>query len=211
MQAVGYNTYYTGKLWNHHNLDNYNKPLVKGFNGSDFLLDPHTYQYWNAKMTRNGQVPVSYEGQYSPDVIAEKAYGYLYEATSHEEPWMLTVAPIAPHADFAFGAGGKEHVSDIPGYAKRHAHLFKDYKVPRTPNFNPETHDGVSWMRDLPRLNDSVIEYNDEFARARLRALQSVDEMVEQLTTILEEKEMLGNTYIFFTSDNGFHISQHRE
>ena len=38
MQEAGYNTYYTGKLWNSHSVTNYNKPLAKGFNGSDFLL-----------------------------------------------------------------------------------------------------------------------------------------------------------------------------
>lgn len=40
LQDLGYNTYYTGKLFNAHNVDNYNAPLVNGFNGSDFPLDP---------------------------------------------------------------------------------------------------------------------------------------------------------------------------
>lgn len=66
-------------------------------------------------------------------------------------------------------------------------------------------------MKNLPMLNDTVIAYNDEFQRARLRALQSVDEMVEKLVTMLETKGLLDNTYIFYTTDNGFHISQHRE
>lgn len=66
-------------------------------------------------------------------------------------------------------------------------------------------------MKNLPMLNDTVIAYNDEFQRARLRALQSVDEMVENLVTMLETKGLLETTYIFYTTDNGFHISQHRE
>ena len=49
LQEQGYNTYYTGKPWNGHTVDNYNTPTVKGFNGSDFLLDPYTYQYYNAR------------------------------------------------------------------------------------------------------------------------------------------------------------------
>lgn len=68
----------------------------------------------------------------------------------------------------------------------------------------------MSWIKRLPRLNDTVIEYNDEFQRARLRALQSVDEMVEKLIKTLENKELLDNTYIFYTTDNGYHISQYR-
>lgn len=66
-------------------------------------------------------------------------------------------------------------------------------------------------MKDLPLLNDTVLEYNDEFQRSRLRSLQAVDEMVANLVQILEEKEILDNTYIFYTTDNGYHISQHRK
>jgi len=43
LQALGYQTYYTGKLFNAHTVDNYDEPFVKGFNGSDFLLDPCEY------------------------------------------------------------------------------------------------------------------------------------------------------------------------
>ncbi|KAH9204505.1 alkaline-phosphatase-like protein [Leptodontidium sp. 2 PMI_412] len=50
-----------GKLWNAMSTANYNAPLANGFNGSDFLLDPYTYIYFNASMTRNGEAPVNYE------------------------------------------------------------------------------------------------------------------------------------------------------
>lgn len=68
----------------------------------------------------------------------------------------------------------------------------------------------MSWIHDLPLQNQSVIDYNDHFYRQRLRALQGVDELVESLVTRLEESGQLENTYIFYTSDNGFHIGQHR-
>ena len=34
LQAAGYNTYYTGKLFNTHNVENYDKPFPNGFTGS---------------------------------------------------------------------------------------------------------------------------------------------------------------------------------
>ncbi|KAI6784677.1 uncharacterized protein J7T54_006723 [Emericellopsis cladophorae] len=207
LQAAGYNTYYSGKLWNHHSVENYNQPYAGGFNGSDFVLDPYTYQYRNATMSRNGGGPVSYAGQYSPDVTAAKAHGFLREAMAHDDPWFLVHAPIAPHSSVQLIP---DVVMDKPEYADRHAHLFHDYIIPRDENFNPETQGGVSWVKDLPRLNDTVIRYNDEFQRSRLRALQSVDESVEHMVRILEEAGELENTYIFYTTDNGYHISQHR-
>ncbi|KNG47452.1 glutathione s-transferase [Stemphylium lycopersici] len=87
------------ELWNHYSVDNYDEPFASGCNGSGFVLDPHTYEYYNAYMSQNGGFPTSYKGQYSPDVTAEKAYGFLGEATKYHEPWFLTVAPIAPHSN----------------------------------------------------------------------------------------------------------------
>lgn len=167
-----------------------------------------TYEYENGHFSRDGGEPVSYAGQYSPDVVAEKAYGFLDDALaeSKQQPFFLAIAPIAPHGDMV----QRPFSARPPKYASRHAHLFKDYKIPRTENFNPERASGVGWVSRLERLNDTVIDYNDEYQRCRLRALQSVDEMVEGLVQRLEEAGELDNTYIFYTTDNGYHISQHR-
>jgi len=210
MQRAGYNTYYTGKLYNFHTVDNFNKPSAKGFNGSDFLLDPHTYQYWNAKMTHNGEEPVSYAGQYSTDVVAEKANNWLREGLEHEEPFFLTVAPIAPHSNWILEP--KKNLSYLlePMAAPRHQHMFTDYKIPRNKAYNMAINGGVSWISALPALNETVLAYNDHYQRQRLRALQAVDEMLSELIQQLEDAGELDNTYIFYTTDNGYHISQHR-
>lgn len=128
---------------------------MSGFNGSDFLLDPHTYEYLNASFQRNHDKPISHEGEYSTDVLAGKAYDFLDEAISADEPFFLTIAPNAPHSNVAFleekGDGGFNLHSIRAGPpipAKRHEHLFKDAIVPRTPNFNP---DEVSWILDSLR------------------------------------------------------------
>ncbi|KAH6693763.1 alkaline-phosphatase-like protein [Plectosphaerella plurivora] len=207
LQDAGYNTYYSGKLWNQHDVTNYNKPFARGFNQSSFLLDPYTYQYRNATISHNGAPPVNYPGQYSPDITAEYAYVHLNDALSrqHDRPWFVVHAPIAPHSNVDFLP---EFSIREPEYAERHAHLFKDYIIPRGDNFN--VGGGVSWVKHLPPLNDTVIAYNDEFQRARLRALQSVDEMVESMIRKLKESGQLENTYIIYTTDNGYHISQHR-
>jgi N-acetylglucosamine-6-sulfatase len=209
MQASGYNTYYSGKLFNAHTVDNYDSPQVQGYTGSEFLLDPFTYQYFNFSTTRNGQPPQNYLGAYSPDITAEKAYGFLDDALADPDskPFFLTVAPVAPHADVTLYPTMK---AGPPAVAERHRHLFKDYKIPRDDNFNPDNPSGVSWVARLEKLNDTVIEYNDEYQRCRLRSLQAVDEMVERLVSRLEEADELDNTYIFYTTDNGYHISQHR-
>ena len=46
-------------------------------------------------------------------------------------------------------------------------------------------------------------------ARKRVQSMQAVDEMVVALFDQLRASGILNNTYIFFTSDNGFHYNQH--
>lgn len=210
LQEAGYNTYYTGKLFNSHTVTNYDKPHVAGFTGSDFLLDPYTYDYLNSTYQRNHDPPVSYEGRHTTEVITEKALGLLDDALEGEKPFFLAVAPIAPHSNVnssTFG-GGAAMTEAIP--LDKHKDLFPDAEVPRTGSFNTDEPSGVSWIRDLPLQNQAVIDYNDHFYRQRLRALQGVDELVESLVMRLEESDQLDNTYIIYTSDNGFHIGQHR-
>lgn len=198
------------QMWNAHTEDNYNDPYVRGFNGSDFLLDPYTYRYWYARMTRNGAPPVKYDGNYSTDVIAEKASGFIDEAVKQDRPWMLTVAPNAPHSNGSHDSTRNANWFGEPEFAPRHADLFKDVKAPRDESFNTLIENAVSWVENVPELNQTHIDYIDEFQRCRLRALQAVDEMIGDLVEKLDKLGELDNTYIFFSTDNGYHLGQHR-
>ncbi|KAL2065831.1 hypothetical protein VTL71DRAFT_3501 [Oculimacula yallundae] len=214
LQQSGYNTYYTGKLFNVHTVDNYDKPYAAGFTGSDFLLDPYTYNYMNSTFQYTGETPKSYEGQYSTDVLAQKAFKLLDDAVKAENPFFLTLAPIAPHANIQMNGSvlddGHTFKFGSPVPAERHKHLFKNEKVPRTASFNPDKPSGANWVLELKQQNQTVVEYNDHFYRQRLRALQAVDEMVDELFNRLETHGIMDNTYIIYSSDNGFHIGQHR-
>ncbi|KAL3476702.1 alkaline-phosphatase-like protein [Aspergillus californicus] len=212
LQNAGYDTFYTGKLFNAHTVDNYHSPHVNGFTGSDFLLDPFTYSYLNSTYQRNHDEPVSYEGRHTVEVITEKALGFLEDGLDSDRPFFLTVAPVAPHSNVDVSAIG----SDIPTVMTepipldRHKSLFEGVKIPRTDHFNPDEPSGVNWIKNLPQQDESTIEYHDHFYRQRLRALQGVDELVDTLVTRLEASDKLDNTYIIYTSDNGYHIGQHR-
>ena len=221
MQAAGYSTYYVGKLFNAQSIYNYDSPHAAGWTGSDFLLDPYTYRYLNATFQRNFDKPVSYEGQYATDVLAKKALGFLDDALQqlgdNNKPFFLTVAPTAPHSDVNIkqkvingNFSENSNVQSPPIPAERHKDLFQDVIVPRTPNFNPDIHGGASWISRLPQQNQTNIDFNDHFYRSRLRSLQAVDEMVDSLMSRLGEAGILDNTYIFYSTDNGYSIGQHR-
>lgn len=62
----------------------------------------------------------------------------------------------------------------------------------------------------MPRQLNAQVDYNDEFYRSRLRALQAVDELVDDVFNLLDQYGILDDTYVIYTSDNGYHIGQHR-
>lgn len=55
-----------------------------------------------------------------------------------------------------------------------------------------------------------MVDSNDNHYRRRLQALQGVDEIVEGLVNRLERYGIMDSTYFIYTSDNGYHIGQHR-
>ena len=143
LQEAGYQTYYTGKLFNAHTVENYGTPFPAGWTGSDFLLDPHTYSYLNSSWQRNTDPPVSHEGEYTTDVLSQKAQGFLEDAVRTQDPFFLAIAPVAPHTNIIALNGSMitpdgDFIVTPPIAAERHKDLFKNVQIPRTEHFNPD-------------------------------------------------------------------------
>uniref|UniRef100_A0A4W4HAF3 N-acetylglucosamine-6-sulfatase n=1 Tax=Electrophorus electricus TaxID=8005 RepID=A0A4W4HAF3_ELEEL len=118
--------------------------------------------------------------------------------------------------------GGVGHVP--PGWDQWHALVgnSKYYNYTLSANGKAEIH-GDNYEKDYltdlidkhwllrqpvnPMLNSSI-DYLDNAYRKRWQTLLSVDDMVEKLVNKLEDIKELNNTYIFFTSDNGYHTGQ---
>lgn len=89
--------------------------------------------------------------------------------------------------------------------------MFSDLELPRPPSFNEsDLRDKLETFLWKPELKKKDIEKYEIQYRRRIESLQAVDEMVAGIVSTLESLGELDNTYIFFTSDNGFHIGEHR-
>lgn len=58
--------------------------------------------------------------------------------------------------------------------------------------------------------NKTNVDWNDGFYRSRLQVLAGIDDMVGELVAALDDYGILDNTYVVYTTDNGYHIGQHR-
>ncbi|MDQ2671389.1 MAG: sulfatase-like hydrolase/transferase, partial [Actinomycetota bacterium] len=65
-------------------------------------------------------------------------------------------------------------------------------------------------IRKLPGLSDAREAKIDSRAEKRAETLQALDDLVAGIVSRLNDRRVLSNTYIFFTSDNGWHGGEHR-
>ncbi len=83
--------------------------------------------------------------------------------------------------------------------------------APRPPSFDERNViDKPPWIRSLPPFTAARISEIDLRHERRVESLQAVDELVEALVNDLRGHGALGNTYVVFTSDNGWHHGEHR-
>ncbi|ORY61669.1 alkaline-phosphatase-like protein, partial [Pseudomassariella vexata] len=212
LSAAGYRTEYIGKIMNGYGISNYDT-VVKGWNWTDDSLTyTDTYRCIFFKLDANlccsGETPVFYEGFHQSDVIRIKSLDRLDYLTNQSQPFFLAITPFTPHVGYQ-----QNKPSHRPIPLKRHLELFPDAKAPRTPNFNPSDEYQLTkggWVKDLLSMNTSAVNFADFVFRSRVQALAGIDEIVEDVVAKLEEKGVINNTYIIYTSDNGYHLGQHR-
>jgi len=196
LQEGGYQTGFFGKYLN-------------GYTNADPTHVPPGWDEWYGKikeqelydysLNENGE-EVSYGSEpedFFTDVLSGKATDFVRQAASEDQPFFAYVAPTAPH------------VPATP--AERHKGAFADEEAPRPPSFNEEdVSDKPSGIRDSASLSEQEISEIDSRYQERLESMLAVDEMVGSLVEELKAAGELDNTYIFFTSDNGFEQGEHR-
>jgi arylsulfatase A-like enzyme len=126
-------------------------------------------------------------------------------ATSPEQPFYMQVDYTSPHGDFRKPAGPQPATRDIG--------RFSGAPLPdnRAEGFNEgNVNDKPRFIREAPYLSATEIHTYRVYYQNCLNALISVDEGVKQIVDQLGALHRLRNTYILFTSDNGFFFGQHR-
>ncbi|MGB2711551.1 MAG: sulfatase-like hydrolase/transferase, partial [Conexibacter sp.] len=95
--------------------------------------------------------------------------------------------------------------------ARRDAHRFATLTAPRDPSFDEaDMGDKPRWLRDHRALGAQRIARIDATYRKRVRAVQAIDRMIGRLQQRLRAQGVDDDTYVVFSSDNGFHLGQHR-
>jgi arylsulfatase A-like enzyme len=147
----------------------------------------------------NGQ-PCLYETDVFSRIASEEIQG-----TPAGTPFYLQLDYTAPHGDFRRPAG--------PEPATKYYESFNGAPFPHGPSegFNEgNVNDKPRFIREAPYLSPTDTHTYRTYYQNALNSLRSIDDGVQQIVNTLGAAHQLRNTYIIFTSDNGFFYGEHR-
>lgn len=198
LKSGGYKTVLLGKYLNHYPQNNDETYVPPGWDEWYSKFDEGE-NYYNYRLNENGQV-VSYgdaEEDYYTDVLGAQAQDYVQRAADSPDPFYMYLAPSTPHGPFK--------------PAPRHKGAFAEVAELQSPAFDEaDVSDKPSWVQDLPQMTSDDLNKVNRRHQYRLEMLLSLDEMIAGLIDELRTTDKLENTYIFFTSDNGYSLGEHR-
>jgi arylsulfatase A-like enzyme len=234
LQGAGYRTIHVGKFLNGYGDEPYDNgtTVPPGWNAWHTVLNADTdHYYYGYTLNDNGQLDGPFgdsgswetreygarddfgcptaptNGQpcyYETDVFNRIATEEL-AGTPSTTPFYLQVDYTAPHGDFRRPAG--------PEPATRYYDTFKGAPYPhsRSQGFDEgDVSDKPSFIREAPYLSLNDIHTYRVYYQKALESLRSIDDGVKQIVDELGALHRLRNTYIIFTSDNGFFYGEHR-
>ncbi len=234
LQAAGYRTIHVGKFLNGYGDAPYDDgtTVPPGWSAWHSVIHADTnHYYYGYELNNNGTIEGPYgdsgnwdtreygvrddpgcpsaplNGQpclYETDALSRVATEEI-GGTPPEKPFYLQLDYTAPHGDFRRPAG--------PEPAPRYYNWFDGAPYPhgRSQGFDEgNVSDKPSFIREAPYLTLSEIHTYRVYYDKALASLRSIDDGVKEIVEELGALHRLRDTYIIFTSDNGFFYGEHR-
>lgn len=198
LDDAGYFTGYVGKYLNGYGQGSTTTYIPPGWDRWYGFQGYYNEYYPNYRVNENGDIAVyRHDRRNDTDYFRDKAETFVRGRRGADQPWFLTVATNAPHA---------------PAFAPpRHQDLYGNLPMPKGPGFDEaDISDKPKYVRNTRRLSAEDVRDLEKRYRQRLRSLQAVDDLVGNMVDALRDTGQLDNTYVVFTTDNGYLQGEHR-
>jgi N-acetylglucosamine-6-sulfatase len=200
LQAKGYRTAMMGKYLNGYlpaDTQGGTQPYVPP-GWTEWDVAGNGYPEFNYNLNENHTV-VHYGSQptdYLTDVLARKGASFINRSARARTPFLLEIATFAPHAPYT---PAPRDATDFPGLT-----------APRGPAFDTLPTDAPPWLASRTPLTAAEKQAIDIAFRKRAQAVQAVDDLIATLRASLATAGVADDTYIVFSSDNGYHMGEYR-
>jgi arylsulfatase A-like enzyme len=215
LQQAGYRTMFVGKYLNGYGEQDAPTYVPPGWTSWNGTVDPSTYNFTSPTVNENGTLRTYH--RYNTSVISDLSNRLVSQSAEVNRPWYMWVNYVAPHV-----GGGTEADDPASIYpddkqpvsttrpAARDAGTFSWLGLDKGPDmFEKDTSDKVvirathtTWP--AYRRHELQIAYDQ-----RVESLQAVDRALARTFRTLRETHQLRNTYVVFTSDNGYVLGEH--
>lgn len=186
LDARGYRTSMIGKYLNGYHVIANAAHVAPGWDAWFAIVG-----YNPVRAAENGQSVVV--SGYATDLLRDRAADAIRAAAG--EPFFVLLNLTAPHAP--------------ADPAPRHAGLEASTLLPESASFGePDLSDKPAFLR-RGAFRAGELNHMSNLHRRVLESLRAVDEAVEHLMAVLEAEGLLGNTYVVYTSDNGYQMGEH--
>jgi arylsulfatase A-like enzyme len=206
LSAAGYETAWMGKFLNGYPNVARREPEAI----------PAGFSRWYAGITgrnfnfvvddQGALVKITGGGNDQTDVYAAESEEFIRDSVRTGAPFFLTIATLPPH-----GEPKRRGKYPNPRSSKRHEGAFDDERLPQPNSFNEaDVSDKPLYVSGRPRVSTATKARLLDHHRSRLASLLDVDDLVAGVVAELDRVGELDDTYIFFTSDNGYLQGEHR-
>lgn len=197
LHDAGYRTALFGKYLNGYPGQEGDRYVPPGWDEWAVPSRGNAYAEFDYDLNENGQV-VSYghhNRDYLTSVLDKKATAFITAAGT--TPFFLYLATFAPHSP----------ATPPPRYED----ALPDLVAPTGPAFDEgDLSDKPSWLSGFLHLGPRQRAKIDSLYRKRVQSMLGVQDLVTDLVDTLTTTGQLDRTWIVFTSDNGFHMGEHR-
>ena len=228
---AGYRTGFLGKYLNGYGrqepYDGDNRPPVVDGSSSSYVPPgwndwraslAGTYHYFRTRISDQGQGTTSLSGRYQTRAYGDVASQMIRKYAALRRPFFLVTSFTAPHS-------GRPLEDDDPPPVSDDGEVIGRVVTPAVPGDRRDSYNdvvvklpgrGEASVRDKPEelRQEPPTEAQQaallEATRQRAEAESVVDDQVRRIVATLRASGELDNTYIIFSSDNGYLLGEHR-
>lgn len=194
LHSVGYHTALVGKYMNGYDA----LPacyIPPGWTDWHAISGDAALSYYDMTLSENGRLnsygagPADYQGTVLTDIATD------WLATV-PEPFFLYFTPSNPHRP---ALAAPEDTGSYEGVEPW-----------RPESFDEEDTSDKPWDGLVPKMGPVDLKLADRMNQRMKESLQTLDGMVADIVATLEERGVIDNTVVIFTSDNGWMLGEHR-